>query len=216
MESLSDELDKTRDELASRLSALKLEQDLTTKLRDQLTTTTDDKEKNGVEAKGLKNALNDFTTKYDDLTYAFERGEEALSKWREEAESLGAKLVTVTEKVESLEKEKRKWMERSRGLEDVKGALESELTDARNDLASLRREILESERIRVDLESKVEREVVRGDAADNRRSVLESQLEVQREEYLREMTLLGERAQGLVEQLNQARLARNQINHYNQ
>jgi hypothetical protein len=106
---------------------------------------------------------------------------------------------------DNLEKEKRKWVEKARGLDDTKTVLEAELTDARNDLAILRREILESERIRTDLEARLEREVIRADGADNRRSVLESQLESQRDEYCREMGIISERVDGLTEELNQAR-----------
>ncbi|XP_021966224.1 rootletin isoform X2 [Folsomia candida] len=204
-ETLTGELDKTRDELNVRLTALKLEQDLTSKLREQLSNLGEDKERNTLENKTLKNSLNEVTSKYEDLSFQFERSEDSLKKWKMDAEILSEKLRSSTDRSDLVEKEKRKWVEKSRSLEDAKVSLETELTDARNDLAALRREILESERIRTDLEAKIEREVIRGDGADNRRAVLESQLESQRDEYLREMGILSERIEVLTEELNQAR-----------
>lgn len=184
---------------------MKLEQDLTSKLREQLSNLGEDKERNTLENKTLKNSLNEVTSKYEDLSFQFERSEDSLKKWKMDAEILSEKLRSSTDRSDLVEKEKRKWVEKSRSLEDAKVSLETELTDARNDLAALRREILESERIRTDLEAKIEREVIRGDGADNRRAVLESQLESQRDEYLREMGILSERIEVLTEELNQAR-----------
>jgi len=207
-ENLTLELDKTKDELNSRLSQLKLEQELSLKLREQLASLGDEKEKNTVESKSLKTSLNEVTSKYEDLSFQFERSEDSLKKWKMDAEILTEKLRSATERSEGLEKEKKKWIEKSRQLEDLKQQLESELTDARNDLATLRREMLESERIRTDLEAKIEREVARGDGADNRRAILESQLESQRDEYLREMGIITERTEVLTEELNQARYER--------
>jgi chromosome segregation ATPase len=185
-----------------------MEQELSLKLREQLSSLGDEKEKNSFESKSLKTSLNEITSRYEDLSFQFERSEESLKKWKMDAEILTEKLRSATERSEGLEKEKKKWMDKSRQLDDLKEQLESELTDARNDLATLRREMLESERIRTDLEAKIEREVARGDGAENRRSILESQLESQRDEYLREMGIITERTEVLTEELNQARYER--------
>lgn len=205
VETLTTELEKTKDELSSRVSQLKIEQDVSVKLREQLGTLGDEKERNTVENKSLKTALNEITSKYEDLAFQFERSEDSLKKWKMDAEILAEKLRGATERSETLEKEKKKWVEKCRSLEDGLSQFQAELTDARNDLASLRREMLESERLRTDLEAKIEREVARADAAENRRSLLETQIESQRDEYIREMGLITERAEVLNEELGQTR-----------
>jgi chromosome segregation ATPase len=144
-------------------------------------------------------------SKYEDLTFQFERSEDSLKKWKMDAEILSEKLRSSMERAESAEKEKKKWGEKARQLESGKAQLEADLADARNDLASLRREMLESERVRTDLEAKIEKVIAQADGAENRKSVLESQLDSNREEYLREMNLLSERIDILTEELNQTR-----------
>jgi len=54
------ELDKIRDDLTSVLSQLKLEKDLNTRMREQLTSTNEDKEKNSSENKTLKSQINEY------------------------------------------------------------------------------------------------------------------------------------------------------------
>ena len=124
-----------------------------------------------------------------------------------DAEILAEKLRSSAERTESLEKEKKKWADKARQLEAGKAQFEADITDARNDLATLRRELLDSERIRTDFEAKVERLISQADAAENKKSMLETQVESNREEYLREMNLMSERIEMLTEELNQTRLA---------
>jgi len=145
------------------------------------------------------------TNKYEDLLFQFERSEDSLKKWKMDAEILAEKLKSSSERNESTDKEKRKWQEKAKQLEETKKQVEADLTDARNDLGSLRRETLEGERIRTDMESKLEKLVAQADGVENRKNVLENQLESQREEYLRELTLMGERIDMLTEELTQNR-----------
>lgn len=205
VDSLNVELDRIRAEHSRLASQLKIEQEMSLKIREQLATTTEDKERNAVENKALRSSIADLTSKYEDITFQLERSEDALKKWKMDAEILNEKLRSSTDKSEGTDKEKKKWQEKARQLEETKGQLETDLVDARNDLASLRREMLDLERLKTDLETRLEKEASRGDSAENRRSVLESQLDSQREEFLREMNLLTERVEALNEDLGQTR-----------
>lgn len=122
-----------------------------------------------------------------------------------DAEILAEKLKSATERNEAMDKEKRKWQEKTRELEECKKQVEAELADARNDLGSLRRETLEAERTRTDLESKLEKLTAHADGIENRKNVLENELESQREEHLKEINLMSERIYVLTEELNQTR-----------
>lgn len=199
------ELDKTKDELATATSQLKLEQDLNARIREQLASIGDDKERNASENKALKTNLNELVAKYEEVCFQLERSDEALKKWKMDAEILGEKLRAGTERAENIEKEKKKWAERARQAEEDQTRIEAELHDARNDLTSLRRELLESERLRTDLEAKIENLIARADAAENKKSILENQLDSQREEFLREMSLATERVEIITEDLNHTR-----------
>jgi len=182
-----------------------MEQEMNMKIQDQLNSLGDDKEKNSAENKALKNQLNELTTKYDDVTFQFERSEDSLRKWKMDAEILAEKLRSAGDRCDGLEKDKRKWMEKVKELEDSKTTLEAELQDSRNDLASLRREILESERLRTDLEAKIEREIARADSAENKCNIIESQFDSQRDEFQKEINLASERADILSDELNETR-----------
>lgn len=202
---MNSELDRIRAEHLRLTSQLKIEQELSLKIREQLATTSDDKEKNAAENKILRSSINELTSKYEDLSFQLERSEDALKKWKMDAEILNEKLRSSCDKSETTEKEKKKWQEKARHLEEGKNQFETDLVDARNDLASLRREMLDLERVKTDLETRLEKETARGDSAENRRAVLESQLDSQREEFLREMNLLNERVEAMNEDLGQTR-----------
>ncbi len=92
VDALSGSLDTTKDELNARLSALKLEQDLTTKLREQLNSLGEDRERSGAENKALKTSLNELSSKFEDVSFALEKSEEGLKKWKMDAEILAEKL----------------------------------------------------------------------------------------------------------------------------
>lgn len=205
MDSLNAELDRIRAEHSRVASQLKIEQEMSIKIREQLAATTEEKERNGAENKALRSSISELTSKYEDLAFQLERSEDSLKKWKMDAEILTEKLRSSTDKSEGTDKEKKKWQEKARTLEETKGQLESDLVDARNDLASLRREMLDLERVKTDLETRLDKETARGDSAENRRSILESQLDSQREEFLREMNMLTERVEALNEELGQTR-----------
>jgi hypothetical protein len=54
------ELDKIRDELTGVVSQLKMEKDMNTRMREQLTSTSEDKERNSSENKTLKTQVNEL------------------------------------------------------------------------------------------------------------------------------------------------------------
>jgi len=144
-------------------------------------------------------------SKYEDLSFQFERSEDSLKKWKMDAEILAEKFRASNERIETLEKDKKKHSDRARQLETAKSQAETDLVDARNDLTSLRREMLDSERIRTDLEARIEKLVAQADGAESKKHYLETQLDANREEYLREMNLMSERIDMLTEELNQTR-----------